>query len=110
MALTLELPPDLEARVNAEAARKGLSPSEYLIELVCSVTPSEQSPGDELDPEEIQELLFGPWPEDEPRPTTGAEVVAYWERHGLLGTRPDIKDSLEHARELRRKAERREHH
>ena len=62
MTLTLDLPPDLEARLNAEAARL----------------------------------------------TTPAEIVAYWERYGLIGTRPDITDSLEDARQLRRKAERRD--
>ena len=39
--------------------------------------------------EEIREILFGPWPEDEPRPTNGAELVAYWERHGLTYEDPD---------------------
>ena len=46
----------------------------------------------------------GPLP---PAGGTGADLVAYWEREGLIGTRPDIKDSLEHARAIRRKAERR---
>jgi hypothetical protein len=43
-----------------------------------------------------------------PMPRTGAELVAYWEREGLLGTRPDITDPVEHARALRKKAEKRE--
>jgi putative addiction module component (TIGR02574 family) len=43
-----------------------------------------------------------------PMPSTGAEVVAYWEREGLLGTRPDITDPSGHARALREKAEKRE--
>ena len=38
-------------------------------------------------------------------PQTGAELVAYWEAEGLLGTRPDIEDSQDYARELRRQAE-----
>jgi hypothetical protein len=108
MTLTLDLPPDLEARLTSEAARRGLSPADYLLELVRSATPEAPSPKPSVDSDETGDLLFDPWPEDEPRPTTPAEVVAYWERHGLLGTRPDIKDSLEHARELRRKAERRD--
>ena len=41
-------------------------------------------------------------------PRTGAEVVAYWEREGLLGTRPDITDPSGHSRALREKAEMRE--
>ena len=41
-------------------------------------------------------------------PRTGAELVAYWRRAGVIGSRPDIVDSSAHARELRRQAERRE--
>lgn len=37
----------------------------------------------------------------------GTDLVAYWEREGVIGSRPDITDSLEYARALRRKAERR---
>src|SRR5262249_33974410 len=107
MVLTLDLPPDLEARLNAEAARCGLSPADYLTALLRSATSPAASPDTSPTPEEAEELLIGTWPDDEPRPATPAEVVAYWERHGLLGTRPDITDSLEHAREIRRKAERR---
>jgi len=94
--------------VNSEAARRGLAPADYVLELVRSATPEGPSPDDDGEPEETEDLLSVTWPEGEPRPTTGAEVVAYWERHGLLGTRPDISDSLEHARALRRKAERRD--
>src|SRR2546428_12712777 len=107
MTLTLELPPDLECRVNSEAARRGLAPADYVLELVRSATPEGPSPDDDGEPPETEDLLVVTWPEGEPRPTTGAEVVAYWERHGPLGTRPDIGASLEHARALRRKAERR---
>lgn len=46
----------------------------------------------------------GPLP---PANGTGADLVAYWEREGLIGTRSDIKDSLEHARAVRRRAEKR---
>lgn len=46
----------------------------------------------------------GPLP---PANGTGADLVAYWEREGLIGTRPDITDSHKHARAIRRKAERR---
>lgn len=39
MTLTLDLPPDLEERVKAEATRRGLSIAEAMIELVgaCAV-------------------------------------------------------------------------
>jgi hypothetical protein len=108
MTLTLDLPPDLEARLNAEAARRGLSAADYVIELARSATSAPPATDQEAVPEATIDLLLGPWPEDEPRPTTPAEIVAYWERHGLIGTRPDIMDSLEHARAIRRKVERRD--
>jgi hypothetical protein len=108
MTLTLDLPPDLEARVHSEAARRGVSATDYILDLVRSATPEAPVADDALTLEEVEDLMPGTWPEDEPRPTNGAELVAYWERHGLLGTRPDIKDSLEYVREMRRKAERRD--
>ena len=39
---------------------------------------------------------------------SGAEIVAYWQRHGVIGSRPDITDPSAHARDLRERAERRE--
>jgi hypothetical protein len=39
------------------------------------------------------------------RPQTGAELVDYWRREGLIGYRSDIADSASHARRLRRQAE-----
>jgi predicted DNA-binding antitoxin AbrB/MazE fold protein len=38
----------------------------------------------------------------------GSELVAYWKQSGVVGTRADIGNSQEHARELRAKSERRE--
>jgi hypothetical protein len=108
MTLTRELPPELESRVNDEAARRGLAPADYVLELVRTATPEEPERGDDELRKEVEELLAGVWTEEEPRPTTGAELVAYWERHGLIGTRPDIKDSVEYVQEMRRKAERRD--
>jgi hypothetical protein len=39
--------------------------------------------------------------------TTGEELVSYWQREGLIGTRADIHDSATHARALRDEAQRR---
>jgi hypothetical protein len=86
MTLMLELPPELEARLNSEAARRGLSPADCVLEVLDSTMP------------------------DAPLPTSPAELVEYWEREGVLGIwadRTDIPDSPEYARELRRRAERR---
>ena len=42
-------------------------------------------------------------------PTNGAELVEYWKQNGVFGSRPEIIDSVEYARQLRRNAETREH-
>jgi hypothetical protein len=83
MTLTVELPGELEADLTAEATRLGLSLPEYVLRVLSSrrrVAPA---------------------------PRNGKELVAYWEREGLLGTRADITDSAQHARDLRARAERR---
>jgi hypothetical protein len=56
MTLTVELPPDLEQRLQAEAARRGLSVGDYALEL-----PNESAPVASV-------------------PTKSAEVIAQWER------------------------------
>jgi len=40
-------------------------------------------------------------------PTTGAALVVYWQREGVIGTRLDITDSQAYARQIRHQAERR---
>ena len=85
MSLTIDLPPDLEAELAAEAANLRLPLPEYVVRVIA----------------------FGRPPN--PMPRTGAEVVAYWEREGLIGARPDIIDPYAHACALREKASRRQH-
>ena len=83
MSITLDLPQELGSELATEATQLGLSLSAYVLRLL-STRP-----------------LLGPMP------TTGATLVAYWQREGVIGTRPDIMDSQAHARQLRHKAERR---
>jgi hypothetical protein len=84
MSLVINLPPDLESELSAEANRLRLSLSEYAVRLLAGQSPSV-------------------------RPGNGAELVAYWEREGLIGSRPDISDPESHARAIREQAEKREH-
>ena len=84
MTLNLELPQELERELSAEAARLGLPLPEYALRVLAGGRIAGGSP------------------------RTGAELVAYWRSEGLIGSRPEIMDSREHAREIRRKAERRE--
>jgi hypothetical protein len=83
MNITLELPEDLESALTTEAAHRGLSLPEYTLRLLST------------------RILPGSMP------TTGAELIAYWQREGVIGTRPDISDSQAHARQLRHRAEHR---
>jgi cytosine/adenosine deaminase-related metal-dependent hydrolase len=83
MSLVLDLPPELENELATEAARLGLSLPEYVLRL----------------------LAVGGGPKSAPR--SGAELLAYWQGEGLVGTRPDITDSPAHARALREQAEKR---
>jgi hypothetical protein len=84
VTLILDLTDELEERLQAEAARRGLSKEAYALQVLENEIPADAAP------------------------TNGAELVAYWQREGLIGTRPEIKDSVEHARALRRQAESRD--
>lgn len=81
MTLTIELPAELEKELAAAAQQAGLSLAEYSLQL----------------------LAMRSLPDAEV--TTGADLVAYWRRLDLIGTRPDIQDSQEHARQIRHRAE-----
>ncbi len=84
MTLTLELPRELEQQLSAEARRLGL-PLEQVALRRLHKTPAAT----------------------EASPRNGADLVAYWRQEGVIGSRPEIKDSQAHAREIRRQAERR---
>jgi hypothetical protein len=85
MTITLELPPALEEKLKTEAMQNASPIDEYALNLI--------EEGLMANPSDFK---------------TGAEVVAYWRKHGLIGIwadRQDIGDSLEYARELRHQAE-----
>lgn len=82
MPLTVELPDDLAAELADEAARAGMSLPDYAIHLLTSRPPAGVV-------------------------RTGADLVAFWQAEGLVGTRPEITDSPAHARQLREQAQRR---
>jgi hypothetical protein len=77
MNITLDLPSELEHELSAEASQLKLPLAEYILRV----------------------LTFRPFLQNPPQ--TGAELVAYWESVGIVGSRPDITDSQEHARRLR---------
>ena len=71
MTLTLNLPRELEAELSQEAARLGLPLAEYAL-CVLSSSRAPHAAGD--------------------APLTGAELVEYWSREGVIGSRRDIED------------------
>jgi hypothetical protein len=83
MSITLDLPQELESELAAEATQLGLSLTEYALRLLVTRTRASHMP------------------------ITGAELVAYWQREGVIGTRPEITDSQMHACQIRHSAERR---
>ena len=83
MTLTVDLPKDLELRLTAEAMRLGLPVEQYTLRLLGDVPNSGQPM------------------------VSGAELVAFWRREGLIGSRSGIEDSQTRAREIRHRAERR---
>lgn len=100
MTLLLDLPPDLEARINSEAARRGVPLTACVLEILDAATTSGPMPTGEVTSDPSDETGAKP-----PIKTlTGAQIVAKWRRKGLIGTRPDIKDSVAFVQEMRRKA------
>ncbi|MGI4788166.1 MAG: hypothetical protein ACRYFS_04880 [Janthinobacterium lividum] len=87
MTITLELPIEIETKLTAEAEQNATSVDKYALNLI--------EEGLMADPSDFK---------------TGAEVVAYWMKHGLIGIwadREDIGDSVEYAHKLRQQAEKR---
>lgn len=84
VTLTLDLPGDLRHELEEAAAQRGMRLSDYALELLASGSSSRSAT---------------------PLPRNGAELVEFWKREGLIGTRPDIQDPVEYARELRERAQ-----
>jgi hypothetical protein len=82
MRLELEIPDELEAQLSAEAAKAGTEIESYVLKLLVG--------------SQSQQKL-----------QTGADLVEYWEREGIIGMRSDIVDSQKHARGLREQAQQR---
>jgi hypothetical protein len=77
MSIILNLPPELETKLVAEASRQGVPLSDYLVRMLSNGGPTHERIG------------------------SGAELVAYWQQAGVVGIRADISDSQQHARDLR---------
>jgi len=88
MTITLNIPPETEAKLQQKALLRGVTLSELMEQLAVSAADEEPR-----------------------RPTTGAELVAQWEAEGVYGAwadRDDIGDGVEYAQSLRQRAQQRD--
>ena len=86
MTITLNLTSELEEELSQEAARLGVPLAEYALRVLAnSRTP--QSATDV--------------------PLTGADLVEYWSREGVIGSRRDVEDPVAFARALREQSQHR---
>jgi hypothetical protein len=81
VSIVLDLPPELETELAAEAAKLGLPLRDYALRLLAGAGAVR------------------------PTPNNGSELLSYWQDEGLVGTRPDILDAPAHARSLRERAQ-----
>ncbi|MBW3625019.1 MAG: hypothetical protein KY468_16600 [Armatimonadetes bacterium] len=85
----LNLPPELEVRLHALVEKRGQNTSDCALGLLKSALEETRN---------IQESM----------PKVGKELVAYWQKHGVIGgwaDREDIGDSVEYAHRLREAAQ-----
>jgi hypothetical protein len=74
---------ELSNEISVGAERLGVSISDYIVHLLSLTLAKDK------------------------KPKHGAELVEYWRREGLIGSRPEVTDSQEYARQLRARAEKR---
>ena len=84
MTLTLELPEDLERELAREAADLGLPLEQYALRILA----------------DARQRASG-------TPLTGPDLVEFWRRAGVIGSRPEIEDPVAYARALRERAQHR---
>jgi hypothetical protein len=85
MTINLNLPNDLENQLTHEASQLQIPLSDYILRIISLRQPLSSTP------------------------KNGADLIAYWQKMGIIHSRPDITDSQAHARQLRHQAETRDH-
>ena len=87
MSIVVNLPADLEKTIAAEAAKAGMTVSDYVAGRLAQGITTNGSHGSK-------------------RRLTGPELVQRWKELGLIGYRSDITDPEAHSRRLREAAQR----
>ena len=88
MTITMNIPPEAEAKLQQKALLRGVTL-----------------------PELIEQLAIAAADEEPRKPTNGEELVAQWEADGVYGAwadREDIGDGIEFAQVLRQRAQQRD--
>ena len=88
MSIVVNLPAELEKTIAAEAAKAGMTVSDYVAGRLAQVATTNGAHGSK-------------------RRLSGAALVQQWKELGLVGYRTDITDPEAHARRLREAAQRR---
>jgi hypothetical protein len=88
MSIVVNLPAELEKIIAADAARAGMTVSDYVAQRLVQGSATNGSHGSK-------------------RRLTGLELVQRWKELGLIGYRNDITDPEAHSRRLREVAQRR---
>ena len=88
MSIVVNLPAELEKTIAAEAAKAGMTVSDYVAGRLAQRIATNGSHGSK-------------------RRLTGPELVQRWKDLGLIGYRTDITDPEAHSRRLRDAAQRR---
>ncbi len=87
MRITIDLPEDVADRLSREAAEAGFSLAGHIIRVLAK-----------------RPVASAPEP-----PIAGGELVEYWTREGIIGSRTDIDDPARFSRALRTASENRFH-
>lgn len=94
MSIIVNLPAELEKTIAAEAAKAGMTVSDYVAGRLDQGTTTNGSRGSNGSRGTKRRL-------------TGPEMVQRWKELGLIGYRTDITDPEAHSRRLREAAQRR---
>jgi hypothetical protein len=93
MSIIVNLPAELEKTIAAEAAKAGMTVSDYIAGRLAAGQLDQGTPTNGS--------------RESKRRLTGPEMVHRWKELGLIGYRTDITDPEAHSRRLREAAQRR---
>jgi hypothetical protein len=91
--------PDIEIRLEEASASAGMPVMDYVLQVLNDSLASNDQ-GGEIVPENAYGDII-------PGTMSGADMIAFWKKEGIVRRRDDLPDSPVYARQLRERAERR---